>query len=273
MGGKYKILKNILPLFPNEINTFVDLFAGGLNVGINVYAKKVIANDHLTFLMDIYRYFQNTEWDIIIDDIYKKIEKFSLDMNNKEGYLQLRDEYNANHVPLDLFLLSCYSFNHQIRFNLKYEFNTPFGTGRSSFNESIKTNLEMFVKRLQTNNIVLESKDFISIQLDYLTHDDFVYCDPPYLITDGTYNSRRGFKGWAESEEVQLLTLLDDLNERGIKFALSNVLQHKGEQNKILSEWASKYNINSIDKNYSNCSYHLKSRDTKTIEVLITNYT
>lgn len=36
IGGKYKLLPQILPLFPEQINTFVDLFAGGLDVSINV---------------------------------------------------------------------------------------------------------------------------------------------------------------------------------------------------------------------------------------------
>ena len=44
-GGKYKLLPQILPLFPEEINTFVDLFTGGCNVAVNVNANKIIAND------------------------------------------------------------------------------------------------------------------------------------------------------------------------------------------------------------------------------------
>ena len=28
VGGKYKLLNEIIPLFPNDINTFVDLFGG-----------------------------------------------------------------------------------------------------------------------------------------------------------------------------------------------------------------------------------------------------
>ena len=40
VGGKYKLLPQILPLFPKNIETFVDLFCGGFNVGINVEAKK-----------------------------------------------------------------------------------------------------------------------------------------------------------------------------------------------------------------------------------------
>ncbi len=49
IGGKYKILPQILPLFPDNIGTFVDLFCGGCNVGINVSAKK-------TVLMIIYHF-------------------------------------------------------------------------------------------------------------------------------------------------------------------------------------------------------------------------
>ena len=44
-GGKYKLLPQILPYFPSNINTFVDMFCGGLNVSANVKCKKIIAND------------------------------------------------------------------------------------------------------------------------------------------------------------------------------------------------------------------------------------
>ena len=40
VGGKHKLLPQILPLFPKNINTFIDLFGGGFNVGINVSAKR-----------------------------------------------------------------------------------------------------------------------------------------------------------------------------------------------------------------------------------------
>ena len=45
VGGKHKLLPQIEPLFPKEIDTFYDLFAGGGNVGININANKVIFND------------------------------------------------------------------------------------------------------------------------------------------------------------------------------------------------------------------------------------
>ena len=59
IGGKYKLLPQILPLFPENIETFVDLFCGGCNVGINVPAKKTIFNDNLSFLIDLYKSFNS----------------------------------------------------------------------------------------------------------------------------------------------------------------------------------------------------------------------
>ena len=38
VGEKYKLLKEIIPLFPSSIDTFVDLFGGGFNVDANVQA-------------------------------------------------------------------------------------------------------------------------------------------------------------------------------------------------------------------------------------------
>lgn len=45
LGNKYKLLEQILPLFPKNIDTFVDLFAGGLDVSLNTIAKNYIIND------------------------------------------------------------------------------------------------------------------------------------------------------------------------------------------------------------------------------------
>ena len=57
---------------------------------------------------------------------------------------------------------------------------------------------------------------------------------PPYLITCATYNEQ---DGWNDSLERELLQYLDSLHERGIHFALSNVLTSKGKTNHILMDW------------------------------------
>ena len=275
IGGKQKILPQMLPLFPKNINLFVDLFAGGGNVGLNVNAKKIILNDNLTYLIDLYKTLQKEPYSEIISYIKSTIEKYNLSITNEEGYKEFRQAYNQNKKSLDLIILTSYSFNHQIRFNNSHQFNNPFGKNRSYFNPSIERKLNLFVNALKNKNILLSNKSFENLDLSYLNKNDFVYCDPPYLITTGTYNDgKRGFKGWGTKEEKDLLKLLDYLTKKEVKFALSNVLEHNNKENKLLKEWVNnndKYMVNFINKDYSNSNYQKKNK-SPTIEVLITNY-
>ena len=277
IGGKQKILKQILPLFPTEINCFIDLFTGGCNIGINVDAKKIICNDNLLYLINMYNLFKKNDLDLTIQHIENTIAEFELSLTNEEGYKKLRTHYNKYKNPLDLFVLIAFSFNHQIRFNNSHEFNNPFGKERSCFNTTMKENLKTFIYKLKNSNIELTCYNFDKFDFSYLSDNDFVYCDPPYLITTGTYNDgKRGFTGWNENEEQKLLQLLNTLNERNIKFALSNVLEHKGNSNDILKNWLKhnqNYIVSYIDINYANSNYQTLVRDKNaSVEVLITNY-
>ena len=276
IGGKYRILPQILPLFPKKINTFVDLFCGGCNVGINVNAKKIIFNDNLVHLIDLYKTIQVKSEEEILAYIEKRIKQYDLSLSNKEGYIKLRNQYNKEQTTLDLFVLTAFSFNHQIRFNNSHEFNTPFGRERSSFNPRMKSNLLRFISTIKSKDIEFSALNYDDFDFSNLKNTDFVYCDPPYLITVGTYNDgKRGFTGWNQNEEFKLLSILDDLNANNISFALSNVFEHKGRINNILKSWVKdrQYNVSHITRNYSNSSYHTKDRDkNSTIEVLITNY-
>ena len=276
-GGKYKLLPQILPLFPTEINTFVDLFTGGGNIAVNVNANKIIANDNETHVIDIYKAFQNGYDSVegIINAIESYIAKYNLSIDNTEGFNKLRNDYNSNPFKSNyitstvLYVLICYSFNHQFRFNSEGEFNMPFGKNRSQWNDTMKKNIINFHKAITEKNIIFTNKDFNELKIDKLSSNDFVYCDPPYLITCATYNEK---DGWNENSERKLLELLDKLNSQSVKFALSNVLFSKGKTNDILIEWSQKYNVHHLDYTYQNCNYHTKDKESKPDEVLITNY-
>ena len=232
IGGKKKILNQVLPLFPKKINNFIDLFAGGCNVGINVKADKVYFNDNLTYLIEMYQTFQKNELEATLSHIENRIKEFDLTLTNENGYKKMREQYNEKKNSLDLFVLIAFSFNHQIRFNNDHKFNNPFGRNRSSFNASMKYNLIQFITKIKNTDINFTNHCFSNFNLNFLDYNDFVYCDLPYFITTGSYNDgKRGFKGWTEKEEIQLLKKLDDLNKRKIKFAVSNVLEHKGKSN------------------------------------------
>jgi DNA adenine methylase Dam len=285
-GGKYKLLNQIKPMFPSKIDTFVDLFAGGCNVAINVQAKNIIANDISPYIIELYNYFQKNTIATIESDIDKIILKYALSNSskygyehyntnskdglasyNKEKYLRLRADYNKNPSPVKFYTMLIYAFNNQIRFNKKGEFNLP--VNKRDFTLNMRKNLKLFVERIKELNINFMAKDFTEIDIP---DNSFVYVDPPYLATTASYNENGG---WNDENEIRLLKYLDGLNNKGVKFALSNVLQSKGVKNDILIKWCKdkRYTINYLNYSYSNCSYQTKNRDkNSTMEVLITNY-
>lgn len=268
IGGKTKLLDQILPLFPTDIDNFIDLFGGGFNVGINVKAKKIIYYDKMKQLVEFFNYLKISDYKEVIKEIETVISNYKLSKTNKEGFLELRDYYNKENQDIILFyVLICYSFNHQIRFNNQDLFNTSFGKDRSEFNNSLKQKLFVFQQEIKKNNCIFNLLDFKDFDITNLNDNDFVYCDPPYLNSVSTHTEN---KGWTTKNEMDLLNLLDSLNKRKIKFALSNNLKYKNE---LLDKWKDKYVIHYLNNNYDNCNYHKKEENkTKDLEVLITNY-
>ena len=269
IGGKYKLLPQILPLFPEHINTFVDLFAGGLDVSINVKAKHVICNDINNYVIELFEYFQQYTIEELINNIHGVINEYGLTKQNREGYNALREEFNRTRSSLHLFLLVCYGFNHQFRFNNNGDFNNSFGINRSSYNANTERELRQLHEAIQ--GFEYHIGNFKQFDLEFMAPGDFLYADPPYLISCGSYNDgKRGFEGWSPDDDLALFEKLDNLNQRGISFAMSNVTRHKGEVNEPLIAWANNYNIHYINADYSNSNY--QATESETIEVLITNY-
>jgi DNA adenine methylase Dam len=283
-GGKHKLLKQITPFFPKNIDTFVDLFAGGCNVAVNVDAKKIIANDINADIIQLYEFFKSSASDDIIAEIENIIENYKLSNTtkygyekykttsssgvgayNKKAYEKLRKDYNKNPSPIMFYTTLVFAFNNQIRFNSQGEFNTP--VNKRDFNKNMKKNLELFINKLNTLNISFSNKDFKDIDI---TKDSFVYIDPPYLATLASYNENGG---WNEKKEQELLDYIDALDAKRVKFALSNVFENKGNKNNLLLNWSSKYTVHHLEYTYGNCNYQVKDKSTNsTKEILITNY-
>lgn len=273
IGNKYRIMGTLQRLFPSNINLMVDLFCGGCDVTFNSKAKKRVANDINYFVVNIYKEIQQLGVRESIKKIEGIIAKWGLTQKNKIAYEVFRNHCNTNGSPLEFYTLMCFSFNYQFRFNASHHYNNPFGKDRSSFNDTMKRNL------LALENIVgcieYTAEDFRNFDYTMLNKGDFLYADPPYLISCGSYNDgKRGFKGWTYKDEIDLYDILNNLAKSGINFALSNITHHKGEINTILLEWVKKnnYNVYPININYNNCNYQTRKSKKPTREVLITNY-
>ncbi|WP_019002584.1 DNA adenine methylase [Succinimonas amylolytica] len=290
-GGKYKLLPQLIPLFPDNVETFVDIFCGGCNVALNITANKIICNDIDSNLIGMFSFFKGKTYNALAPKIKEIINDFDLSDTcelgyshygcssnnglaavNKAGYLNLRDFFNAlskdnDSYYLYLYVLIVYAFNNQIRFNSDGNFNLP--VGKRDFNLKMQEKLKKFLAELEHKNIFFSNDCFSVFPADSLSQNDFVYADPPYLITCATYNE----KSWNEQEEKKLLVYLDRLNERGIRFALSNVLSTDDKVNLILQDWLGKraYKCHHLVFSYKNSNYQ-KKKKSETDEVLITNY-
>lgn len=299
-GNKYRILPQFIKYFPKDINKCIDLFTGGSTVAINLTANQIIAIDNNPRVINLLKFLKKQNYSNLIKKIDNIIELYGLSNSYKngysyykkyiegnnglkkyniEGFTKLKKEYNnlknkdTNRANLYLYILIVYGFNNDIRFNSKGEYNIP--VGKTDMNKSNRDKLKNYIDTCTSKEIKFICKDFRKINIEDFNDIDFVYADPPYLITDAVYNENAG---WGEKEEEDLLNMLDKLNDKGIKFALSNVLQKKklNIKNEILCNWlkknSEKYFINNIDYHYRSASYNKKTRDGLEEEVLITNY-
>lgn len=291
VGDKYKLMPQLKALFPQSIKTFYDVFCGGGSASINITAEKIIMNDVDSKVIELHEYLQNESENIevFIDKMYKIITKYGLSHSekgrnseienlkqiyvktyfskyNKEPYLQLRQDYNNNQSNTELlYLLIIYGFNHMIRFNRQGKFNLP--VGNVDWNKNVTTALKNYASWYNKNNVELsvglDFEDFIG--KCHLEKGDFLYFDPPYLITFSDYN-----KLWGEKEEKRLYNLLDRLSEQGIYWGLSNMLFHKGKKNEILLQWAEKYHEYQIESNYISRFDNTVKKNSK--EIYVTNF-
>lgn len=290
-GGKFRILNQLKTKFPKNIDIFYDIFCGGANVSANIETKTIKGIDKNPQLISLLNYLKSVRYEDLVLELEKKIKYYGLSNTYENGYefygcnsvngvgafnkvqfLKLRDDYNKSEDRLNVLflLLIIFSFNNQIRFNNDNNFNLP--VGKRDFNASLRRKLKQFMINIQQKNIIFECEDFRNIDISILKKENaFLYLDPPYFLGDASYNENGG---WTYDDEMDLLFFLKKCDNEGIRFALSNVVEHKNVKHNILLEWCleNEFNINYLKCSYKNSSYHLKNKETLSKEVLITNY-
>ena len=284
-------MRQLLEYFPKQINNYFEPFVGGGTVFLNVSANNYFLNDFDENLINIHRYLIKSAQDEekfyrdvdrviseyklscsykkndIPEELRKKFKKTYFAHFNKKNYIKLRNDFNEKNKNdyLHLYLLLIYGFNRMLRFNKKGEFNIP--VGNVDFNKNVVEALNNYFSIVKNKNIefeICDYRDFFKQKEYKYEHDDFVYIDPPYLITSSEYN-----KYWDIQNELELLEIVDKLDRKGVKFALSNVTHYKGKENQNLIRWLKRYKSYTIKSNYIN--YH-DNKKKEIREVLITNY-
>ena len=299
-GNKHRILEEILDKIPKNTHRMLDLFSGGTSVGLNSNINEVIFIDNNIRLINLLIFFKNNDYEFIVKNIEELIKKYNLTNSfrngydfykkiitdnpnnglkslNKSGYLKLREDYNnllnknTKKANIMLYLLILYSFNNDMRFNSEGKFNLP--VGKTDFNKANMNKLSEYLSFIKNKNFEYMCLDFEDIKIKEIVEKvDFIYMDPPYLITTAVYNES---KRWGENRERKLLQLIDYFIERNKLFILSNILQRGEKINTILEEWIkknkNKIKLEYIDYSYKSSSYNKKDREIIEKEIIIYN--
>jgi len=299
-GNKSRLVEQFINYFPTNVEVFVDLFCGGATVGLRANAKRVIFIDNNLNVINLLKHLSKHSFETLLFRVEKLIEKYRLSYSakysysmyrykilktdnnglkdyNTDGYYRLRFDYNSiknktGKEALDmLYVLVMYSFNNDMRFNKRGEFNLP--VGKTDLNRNNIRKLRDYTNRVKKIKCDFVCGDFREDRVQKILMDsDFVYADPPYLLGNAVYNEAGN---WTEKTEKELINLLELLNKKNKKFALSNVLHKAGSYNKPLSDWIFQrkdLHIVDIEYHYRGASYNKINRDAMEREVLITNF-
>lgn len=289
VGDKYKLMPQLKRLMPEEIEVYIEPFLGGGSSFLNSVGQKYILNDVDKYVIKLHKELAKYvgQKELLLKKLYKIIDEYDLSCSyrnitvsdelkkqypktyyakyNKQGYERLRADFNkSKRNMLQLYILLIYGFNHMIRFNLSGDFNLP--VGNVDFNKNVYEALTEYLGFIEGKDIVFYNKDYKNfLNALSITEKSYVFLDPPYLISMSEYN-----KLWNEDKEKELCAFLDELDAKGVKFGITNLITHKGNTNATFADWAKKYIIYDIQSNYISFNDNTIKEDTK--EVFVTNY-
>ncbi|TQR61290.1 Dam family site-specific DNA-(adenine-N6)-methyltransferase [Campylobacter troglodytis] len=289
VGDKYKLMPQLINLFPQEIHSYFEPFCGGGSSFLNVKARTYYLNDIDNKLILLHKFLQGKAQDKehFFDELFAIIKQYKLSCSllginaplslrkaykktyfakfNKDAYLKMREDFNADKQGIArLYLLLIYGFNRFLRFNARGDFNLP--VGNVDFNANVFNALNGYFDFVKSRKIEFFNLDYAEFLANFeFNKDDFIYFDPPYLISDSEYN-----KLWSEDKEREFYAFLDALNLKGVCFGLSNLLTHKGRHNALLEHFARKYHCTNIVSNYISFNDNSIKKDSK--ELYVSNF-
>ena len=264
VGGKRQLLQNIFKQVPGKFSTYYEPFLGGGAVLFGLQPRRAVVNDINEELMNVYT--------IIRDNVEDLIENLKRHENNAAYFYKMRkkdrdkDAYgkmNALEKASRILYLNKTCYNGLFRVNQQGEFNTPFGRYKNP-NIVNETTLRAVSNYLNIAKITFMCKDFKET-VKGIRKGGFVYFDPPYdPVSDSANFTCYDKGGFDRNEQVRLKKLCDQLNDRGIKFLLSN------SATDFIFELYKDYNIFVVQANRA-----VNSRGDKrgkVDEVLVKNY-
>ena len=224
VGGKRQLLPEIKKYIPKTYTTYYEPFVGGGALLFELQPSKAIVNDLNKELIDLYKVIQFN-----VDDLINELSKPQY-TNTQEQYYAIREldrkieEYNkltTIQKAARIIYLNKTCYNGLYRVNSAGEFNSPFGSYKNP--NIINAPVLKAVNNYFNNAIITFKSEDFETSLKGIKRGAFVYFDPPYAPISETSNfTGYNESGFGKEEQIRLKNLCDKLNEKNVKFLLSN---------------------------------------------------
>ena len=216
-GGKYPLLDDIKRHLPQG-ECLVEPFVGAGSVFLNTDFSRYILADINSDLISLYNIVK-TRTD---EYVQASRELFVPETNQSEVYYQFRTEFNASQDPFRravLFLyLNRFGYNGLCRYNLRGEFNVPFGRYKKPYFPEAE--LYHFAEKAQNAEFHCLSYEECMERADI---NSVVYCDPPYAPLSATANfTAYHTNSFSPKEQAHLAEMAEKLVSKQIPVLISN---------------------------------------------------
>lgn len=216
-GGKYPLLDDIKRHLPKG-ECLVEPFVGAGSVFLNTDFSRYILADINSDLISLYNIVK-TRTD---EYVQASRELFMPETNQAEVYYRFREEFNASQDPFRravLFLyLNRFGYNGLCRYNLRGEFNVPFGRYKKPYFPEAE--LYHFAEKAQNAEFHCLSYEEC---MDRADSNSVVYCDPPYAPLSATANfTAYHTNSFSPKEQAHLAEMAEKLVSKQIPVLISN---------------------------------------------------
>ncbi|MDO7787344.1 DNA adenine methylase [Desulforamulus aquiferis] len=221
-GGKRQLIEEIKKYVPDKFTTYYEPFIGGAAVLFHIQPHKAVINDINSELMNVYQ--------VIKYDVESLIKDLAKHKNQPEYFYQIREldrdkEKYSRLTQVEkasrIIYLNKTCYNGLFRVNRAGEFNAPFGKYRNP-NIVNEITLRAVNNYFNKAKITFLNGDFEDV-VKGIRKGSFVYFDPPYDPVSSSANFTGYDKGgFNRAEQERLKKLCDTLNNKGVKFLLSN---------------------------------------------------
>ncbi len=216
-GNKYPLFDRIRALLPAG-QRLVEPFVGSGAVFLNADYPAYQLADSNTDLITLFRTLKEEGRSFI--EYCRTL--FTEAANQKEVFYERRQYFNeakdSRERSAYFVYLNRHSYNGLCRYNLKHQFNAPFGRYKKVYFPEH----ELRAFHLKSARAEFLCADFREV-LQGARPGDVVYCDPPYVPLSETSNfTSYGSSVFGLDQQRLLAELAEGLSERGIPVLISN---------------------------------------------------